>query len=114
MKQTGEDMLDILCTRAFVGLMFSSESIGRDAKFFRKQLAKLEHWSGFHDFCRNAMKTDFAEKLSADNIVSTGFVFFMRVVLVLHRIGMRKMSAALMMQASRYIVRKKRQNTANY
>lgn len=110
----GEDVMDVICLRAFIGLMFSSDIIGQGKDFYLSQLEALRQWTGFPDFCRKVAFTSFMRKLCHLKVIAPRFSIISQLLFALCQLHMDRLCSALMVPTGRLIVWKKRKLPSNY
>lgn len=108
------DCEDLLAAVAFVGLMFSTASIGQGADFFRKEYRKFRKWEHFDVFCRKVVCGECLSPLVESGAITRRFARIMQMLFIPCLFKMDAMSAYLTVPVSRFIVWKKRKSRSNY
>jgi glycosyltransferase involved in cell wall biosynthesis len=110
----GEDVMDVACIRAFIGLMFSSDIIGQGSGFFFGQIKHLRKWGDFSRFCRKVVFTPFMKKLCRSGIIAPRFALITWIFFALCLLHMDWLCALMMVPTGRLIVWEKRKRPSNY
>lgn len=110
----GTDGEDLLAATAFVGLMFSTASVGQNFLFFRNELRKYRNWSGFPEFCKSVIHMNCLNPLVTSGAMTRRFAGIMQVLFFPCCFHLDAVSAWLTVPVNRLIVWKKRRISSNY